>query len=75
MSGRRCRSFEGISTGTLGTGVVRLFTGMEKSDAGLPVVASEPDGPHAQAFRAIAARVHEGLQVESRPAPKIVIEA
>jgi ATP-binding protein involved in chromosome partitioning len=47
----------------------------ETSDAGLPVVASEPDGPHAQAFRAIAARVREGLQVESRPAPKIVIEA
>jgi ATP-binding protein involved in chromosome partitioning len=47
----------------------------EKSDAGLPVVASEPDGPHAQAFRAIAARVREGLRVESRPAPKIVIEA
>jgi len=47
----------------------------DKSDAGLPVVASEPDGAHAQAFRAIAARVREGLQVESRPAPKIVIEA
>jgi len=47
----------------------------ETSDAGLPVVASEPDGPHAQAFRAIAARVREGLQVEGRPAPKIVIEA
>jgi ATP-binding protein involved in chromosome partitioning len=47
----------------------------ETSDAGLPVVASEPDGPHAQAFRAIAGRVREGLQVESRPAPKIVIEA
>ena len=47
----------------------------EKSDAGSPVVASAPDGPHAQAFRAIAARVREGLQVESRPAPKIVIEA
>jgi ATP-binding protein involved in chromosome partitioning len=47
----------------------------EKSDAGLPVVASEPDGPHAQAFHAIAARVREGLQAESRPAPKIVIEA
>ena len=47
----------------------------EKSDAGLPVVASAPDGPHAQAFRAIASRVREGLQVESRPAPKIVIEA
>ena len=47
----------------------------EKSDAGMPVVVSEPEGPHAQAFRAIAARVREGLQVESRPAPKIVIEA
>jgi ATP-binding protein involved in chromosome partitioning len=47
----------------------------EKSDAGLPVVASEPEGPHAQAFHAIAARVREGLQAESRPAPKIVIEA
>jgi ATP-binding protein involved in chromosome partitioning len=47
----------------------------ETSDAGLPVVASEPDGSHAQAFRAIAARVREGLQVQGRPAPKIVIEA
>jgi ATP-binding protein involved in chromosome partitioning len=47
----------------------------ETSDAGLPVVASEPDGPHARAFHAIAARVREGLQVESRLAPKIVIEA
>jgi ATP-binding protein involved in chromosome partitioning len=47
----------------------------EKSDAGLPVVASDPDGAHAQAFRAIAVGVHEQLQVESRPAPKIVIEA
>jgi ATP-binding protein involved in chromosome partitioning len=47
----------------------------EKSDVGSPVVASAPDGAHAQAFRTIAARVREGLQVESRPAPKIVIEA
>jgi ATP-binding protein involved in chromosome partitioning len=47
----------------------------ETSDAGLPLVASAPDGPHAQAFRAIALRVREALQVESRPAPKIVIEA
>jgi ATP-binding protein involved in chromosome partitioning len=47
----------------------------EKSDAGLPVVASQPDGPHAQAFRAIAAAVREQLQMESRPAPRIVIEA
>jgi ATP-binding protein involved in chromosome partitioning len=47
----------------------------EKSDAGTPVVASDPDGPHAQSFRDIAARVREGLTAESRPAPKIVIEA
>jgi ATP-binding protein involved in chromosome partitioning len=47
----------------------------EKSDAGLPVVASQPDGPHAQAFRAIAVAVREQLKMESRPAPKIVIEA
>jgi ATP-binding protein involved in chromosome partitioning len=47
----------------------------EKSDAGAPVVATDPDGPHAQIFRDIAARVREGFQAESRPAPKIVIEA
>src|ERR1700675_2347249 len=47
----------------------------EKSDSGQPVVVSVPDGPHAQAYRAIAARVHDGLQGASRPAPKIVIEA
>jgi ATP-binding protein involved in chromosome partitioning len=47
----------------------------ERSDAGLPVVASQPDGPHAQAFRAIAAGVRDQLRVESRPAPRIVIEA
>jgi ATP-binding protein involved in chromosome partitioning len=47
----------------------------EKSDAGEPVVAAEPDGAHAQGFRAIAARVRQGLAAESRPAPKIVVEA
>ena len=47
----------------------------EKSDGGEPVVASQPDGAHAQNFRDIAARVREGLMAESRPAPKIVIEA
>jgi ATP-binding protein involved in chromosome partitioning len=47
----------------------------EKSDSGQPVVVSVPDGPHAQAYRDIAARVRDGLQVASRPAPKIVIEA
>jgi ATP-binding protein involved in chromosome partitioning len=41
----------------------------QKSDAGEPVVASAPDGPLAESFRAIAARVREALNVESRTAP------
>src|SRR5216683_3025775 len=49
----------------------------EKSDAGLPVVATEPDGPHAQIYRDIAGKVREQLKGASagRAAPKIVIEA
>ena len=49
----------------------------EKSDAGLPVVATEPDGPHAKIYRDIAARIRDQLAggVGSRAAPKIVIEA
>jgi len=47
----------------------------EKSDSGAPVVATDPDGPHTKIFRDIAARVRQGLAAESRPAPKIVIEA
>jgi ATP-binding protein involved in chromosome partitioning len=49
----------------------------EKSDAGLPVVATDPDGPHAKAFRDIAARVRDQLVGEGvgRKAPRIVIEA
>ena len=50
----------------------------EKSDAGLPVVATEPEGPHAKIYREIAGRVRDQLVggVEAgRIAPKIVIEA
>ncbi len=49
----------------------------EKSDAGLPVVATEPDGPHAKIYRDIAARVLEQVRggTGGRTAPKIVIEA
>jgi ATP-binding protein involved in chromosome partitioning len=49
----------------------------EKSDAGLPVVATEPDGPHAAVYREIANKVRNQLQgaVAARPAPRIVIEA
>jgi ATP-binding protein involved in chromosome partitioning len=48
----------------------------EKSDAGLPVVATEPDGPHAKIYRDIAARVRDQLKGggAGRAAPKIVIE-
>src|SRR3954463_6992106 len=48
----------------------------EKSDAGLPVVATEPDGPHAAIYRDIAAKVRDQLKGGgARAAPKIVIEA
>jgi ATP-binding protein involved in chromosome partitioning len=50
----------------------------EKSDAGLPVVATEPDGEHAKIYREIAAKVLDQLkggEGVARAAPKIVIEA
>ena len=50
----------------------------EKSDSGLPVVATEPDGPHAKIYRDIAAKVLEQIRggvSAGRQAPKIVIEA
>jgi ATP-binding protein involved in chromosome partitioning len=47
----------------------------EKSDSGSPVVATVPDGVHAEYYRAIAKRVRDELAAASRPMPKIVIEA
>jgi ATP-binding protein involved in chromosome partitioning len=47
----------------------------EKSDAGLPVVATEPDGPHAKIYRDIAAKVRDQVKGAARAAPRIVIEA
>jgi ATP-binding protein involved in chromosome partitioning len=49
----------------------------ETSDAGLPIVATQPDGPHAAAYRTIAERVRDQLGAAGavRSAPKIVIEA
>lgn len=47
----------------------------EKSDSGLPVVATEPDGPHAKIYRAIAAKVRDQIRGSAQAAPKIVIEA
>jgi ATP-binding protein involved in chromosome partitioning len=46
----------------------------EKSDSGLPVVAAEPDGPHAAIYRGIAEKVRDQIKGAGRAAPKIVIE-
>ncbi|MDC7787729.1 Mrp/NBP35 family ATP-binding protein [Rhodoplanes sp. TEM] len=48
----------------------------ETSDAGRPVVATEPDGPHAVIYRDIATKVRDQLAgAGGRAAPRIVIEA
>ncbi|MDR6288570.1 MULTISPECIES: iron-sulfur cluster carrier protein ApbC [Inquilinus] len=47
----------------------------ETSDTGHPIVVSAPDGAHAEAYRAIAARVWDKVQAGSgHAAPRIVIE-
>ncbi len=48
----------------------------ESSDAGRPVVAVDPDGPHARVYRDIAAKLWANLNGVSAPraAPRIVIE-
>jgi ATP-binding protein involved in chromosome partitioning len=49
----------------------------ETSDAGLPIVATEPDSSLAKIYKDIAARVRAALETSSgkRAAPKIVIES
>src|SRR6185436_2673788 len=49
----------------------------ETSDAGLPIVATQPDSASAAAYRAIAAKVREQIDTGggAKAAPKIVIEA
>jgi ATP-binding protein involved in chromosome partitioning len=48
----------------------------ETSDAGTPIVVSDPQGPHALAYREIATRAWEGVKGGSgrRQPPRIVIE-
>jgi len=48
----------------------------ETSDEGSPVVANEPDGPHARIYRGIAAKVSERLSAEQSMSatPAIVFE-
>lgn len=49
----------------------------ETSDAGLPIVATQPDSVSAAAYRAIAAKVRDqlGAAGPAKAAPRIVIEA
>ena len=50
----------------------------ETSDAGTPIVVSQPNGPHAKTYLAIAARINEKIEEAlgegARAAPSIVIE-
>jgi ATP-binding protein involved in chromosome partitioning len=46
----------------------------ETSDDGRPVVVSRPDGDHARLFRAIAARIMDGLAGGRRAPPRIIVE-
>ena len=50
----------------------------ETSDAGTPIVVSQPDGEHAKAYRAIAekvwAKVEAGLKSARAEGPRIVIQ-
>ena len=49
----------------------------ETSDAGAPIVATQPDSPHAAAYRTIAANVRDqlGSGAAAKPGPRIVIES
>jgi ATP-binding protein involved in chromosome partitioning len=48
----------------------------ENADGGTPVVVTAPDSGHSKAYRAIAARIWQGLEAGAakRSAPRIVIE-
>ncbi|SDB32081.1 Mrp/NBP35 family ATP-binding protein [Bauldia litoralis] len=50
----------------------------ETSDAGTPIVASDPESPYAKVYREVATKVWDGIQRDrsegGRPPPRIVIE-
>ena len=49
----------------------------EMSDAGIPILVSDPDSPQAAGYRAVAEQVRASMgrvAAAARPAPKIVIE-
>ena len=46
----------------------------EGADGGRPIVVADPEGTHAQAYRAIAEAIWEKVSGATRPAPKIVVQ-
>lgn len=46
----------------------------QASDAGRPIMVTDPDGPHAKAYRMIARRMLTHAMNAQKPAPRIVIE-
>jgi ATP-binding protein involved in chromosome partitioning len=46
----------------------------ETSDSGLPIVVSEPSGPHARIYRDIAEKVWAGVAANRHEGPKIIFE-
>ncbi len=67
---------EAAKLGVAFLGEVPLHADIRRlSDAGSPVVAADPDGHQARAFRDIADQVIAGIAAVRRPAPRIVIES
>lgn len=71
---------EALKLGVRFLGAVPLhMTIRETSDAGEPVVVSEPDGVHAKLYKRIAAsvarQIEGGKDAVQRPAPKIIYES
>ena len=66
---------EAARLGTPFLGEVPLHLAIrETSDAGQPIVATDPDGPHADAYRAIAANVAQRMSgAAPRQPPRIVM--
>ncbi len=72
--GGAARAAEAMATDFLGEIPLEMAI-REGSDSGRPIVATDPDGPHAAAYRAIAEAVWSKLSGEpARTAPRIVIE-
>lgn len=71
---------EATKLGVRFLGAVPLhMTIREQSDAGTPVVASEPDGVHARLYKRMAETVWQrlsgGKAEEAKPAPQIIFES